>query len=172
MELVTRCRAGDRAAQRELYEACMPRIYRLVTKLIGAQDASDVTQDVFLRAFCRLGQFHGDSKFETWLYRLAVNEALQFLRQQKRRRSVPLEVEPAANRDQAKISLEIRELLDLAFSKLDPELLAIFLLREQEGMSYEEIASTLEIPSGTVGSRLNRARNQLQAILRKLGWKP
>ncbi len=170
--LVARCQSGNPTAQRELYEACMPRVYRLATRLVGPQDAADVTQTIFLQAFSRLDQFQGAARFETWLYRLAVNEALQFLRRQKRHRSVPLETEPSANRDRSCLALEARELLDLAFAQIDPDLRAIFLLRESEQMSYEEIAETLEIPAGTVGSRLNRARKQLQSVLSRLGWAP
>ncbi|HHK40848.1 MAG TPA: RNA polymerase sigma factor [Planctomycetaceae bacterium] len=171
-ELVDRCREGDPLAQRQLYEACLPRIYRLAVQLVGAQDAADVTQNVFLQAFRRLDQFQGASKFETWLYRLAVNESLQFLRRRQRRRWLPLASEPEADRDRSRSALEARELLDQALSEIDPELRAIFLLREWEQMSYEEIAESLDIPAGTVGSRLNRARKQLQSVLTRLGWRP
>ncbi len=171
-ELVDRCREGDPSAQRQLYEACLPRIYRLAVQLVGAQDAADVTQTVFLQAFRRLDQFQGASKFETWLYRLAVNESLQFLRRRQRRRWLPLASEPEAERDRSRSALEARELLDMALSEIDPELRAIFLLREWEQMSYEEIAESLDIPAGTVGSRLNRARKQLQSVLTRLGWRP
>lgn len=171
-ELVRKCQAGDDAARQMLYEACMPRVYRLAIRLVGPQDAADVTQTVFLQAFSRLDQFQGAARFETWLYRLAVNEALQFLRRQKRHRSVPLETEPSAKSDRSRPALEARELLDLAFAQIDPDLRAIFLLRESEQMSYEEIAETLEIPAGTVGSRLNRARKQLESVLSRLGWAP
>ncbi len=171
-ELVERCREGDPSAQRQLYEVCLPRIYRLAVQLVGAQDAADVTQTVFLQAFRRLDQFQGASKFETWLYRLAVNESLQFLRRRQRRRWLPLASEPEADRDRSRSALEARELLDMALSEIDPELRAIFLLREWEQMSYEEIAESLDIPAGTVGSRLNRARKQLQSVLTRLGWRP
>lgn len=170
--LLARCREGDREAQRTLYETCFPRVYRVIERMVGSQDAADVTQDAFIKALTRLDQFHGESKFETWLYRLAVNEALQFLRRQKRRPLSTLEMEPVSRRPAATSRLEDRELLDRALATLEPELRAALLLREVGGMSYEEIADALGIPSGTVGSRLNRARRYMQSALEELGWKP
>lgn len=82
--LIAGCRAGDRDAQRALYERCLPLVHRLAVRMVGMQEAPDVTQQTFLRAFTRLDQYDGHAKFETWLYRLAVNEALQFLRKRKR----------------------------------------------------------------------------------------
>lgn len=71
-QLVAGCRAGDRDSQRRLYDKCSPRVYRLAMRMVGVQDAADVTQQTFLRAFCHLDQYDGNARFETWLYRLAV----------------------------------------------------------------------------------------------------
>jgi DNA-directed RNA polymerase specialized sigma24 family protein len=89
-QIVAACQCGDRAAQRELYEHCNPRVFRLAVRMVGAQEASDLTQQVFLRVYHSIHQFTGRSGFETWLYRLAVNECLQFLRHAKRNVSTTL----------------------------------------------------------------------------------
>ena len=86
---------GDRRALHDIYEATSDRVYRLMVRMVGIQDADDLTQQVYVRAFSKLSQFSGDSKFETWLYRLATNEALQHLRREKHRRTKELIVEPA-----------------------------------------------------------------------------
>ena len=83
--LVDACLAGDRCAMQQLYEQCSDHVYGLMVRMVGRQDADDLTQHVFLTMFRKLDQFNGQSKLETWLYRLATNEALQHLRRSKRR---------------------------------------------------------------------------------------
>lgn len=169
---VAGCRIGDRDSQRRLYEACLPMVYRLAVRMVGTQDAADVAQQTFLQAFSRLDQFDGQSRFETWLYRLAVNESLQFLRKRRRWNQPSLDYDPAdasPGRDRA---TEEKEILEQALARLDPELRSIFLLRESECLTYRDIALALDIPEGTVGSRLNRARRELQEHLISLGWTP
>lgn len=137
------------------------------------QEAPDVTQQTFLRAFTRLDQYDGHAKFETWLYRLAVNEALQFLRKRKRWNQTTLDdnnYEPADESQPLGAATDQREILEQALSRLDPELRSVFLLKESEGLSYRDIAEATGIPEGTVGSRLNRARAELQEHLKSLGW--
>ena len=170
--LVAGCRAGDRDSQRQLYDACSPRVYRLAVRMVGVQDAADVTQQTFLRAFSRLNQYDGNARFETWLYRLAVNESLQHLRRRRRwDQPSSLDYDPADTSRRCE-NTEQRELLDQALARLEPQLRSIFLLRESEELTYREIAEALEIPAGTVGSRLNRARRALQEHLTALGWTP
>jgi len=82
--LVWASQQGDRHAQRELYERCQNSVFRLVVRMVGVQAAPDVAQDIFLQTFRSLRQFSGRSRFETWLYRLATNECLQFLRRARR----------------------------------------------------------------------------------------
>lgn len=156
---------GDRRALRDIYEATSDRVYRLMVRIVSVQDADDLTQQVFVKAFSKLSQFSGDAKFETWLYRLATNEALQHLRREKRRRTSELVVEPTTqpenNIEQDERACQLRQ----ALNALDPELRAIFTLKEESGLSYQEIAETLDIPEGTVGSRLNRARRELRKLI-------
>jgi RNA polymerase sigma-70 factor (ECF subfamily) len=127
---------------------------------------------VFLQVFRKIDQFAGDSKFETWLYRLATNEALQHLRKRHRWDFQNLASEPVSHHRPESERGEHKELLDQALLKVEPELRAIFVLREVEGLAYREIAEAVQIPEGTVGSRLNRARRELQQHLTDLGWEP
>lgn len=164
-EMIDACRRGDRHAQRQLYLRHCQAVYRLVFRIVGSQDAEDVTQQVFLRLFQSIGTFAGQSRFSTWLYRLAVNEALQFLRRQRSRPKLPLLSEPVDNAPSRSSRIDDREMLEHALSTLDPQLRAIFLLREVEELSYYDIALALDIAEGTVASRLNRARRLLRESL-------
>lgn len=168
--LVALCVAGDSAAMQAIYEQCNSRVYGLMVRMVGRQDADDLTQQVFLQMFRKLGQFSGQSKLETWLYRIATNEALQHLRKQKKQTTAPYVLEPVAVDDDRLIRNEESQLIQAALERLEPELRAIFLLKEQQGLSYYDIAESLGIPEGTVGSRLNRARKELRQELTKLGF--
>ncbi|RMF41388.1 MAG: RNA polymerase sigma factor [Planctomycetota bacterium] len=172
VEIVSTAQRGDREAQRQLYVEYHQQVHRLMVRMVGVQEADDLTQQVFLQVFRKLGQFTGQSRFGTWLYRVAINESLQHLRRSGRRQTRTLAEDPADGRSHARDKLEQRELLDRALERLDPELRLIFLLRESEGWGYREIARTMKIPEGTVGSRLNRARRELRRYLEELGWEP
>ncbi len=149
---------------------CADRVYRHMVRMVGVQHAADVTQQVFLRVFEKINTFRGLARFETWLFRLAANEAYQYLRREKRWKHRPLELEPADQRSSHTDSEESKQLLEDAIGQLDVELRSIFLLREVEGLSYQEIAEVLKVPEGTVASRLNRARRELRTLLSDLGW--
>lgn len=168
--IIERCKSGDRSAMRHVYEHCSQGVYILMVRMVGRQDADDLTQQVFLQMFRKLDQFKGQSKLETWLHRLAVNEALQNLRKRKRQNASQLTFDPLASDSDQIIRQEESHLLDEAISKLEPELRAVLTLKEQQGLSYREIADAVGIPEGTVGSRLNRARRELREALTKLGW--
>jgi len=170
--LLAGCLSGERGAQRRLYELSHRQVYRLMVRMVGLQDAADVTQQVFMHVFRKIDQFAGRSKFETWLYRLAANEALQHLRKGQRWKFQTLSHDPVSHRTPEGESDEHKELLDHALARIEPELRSIFVLREIEGMSYHQIAETIEIPEGTVASRLNRARRELRQHLADLGWEP
>ena len=169
-EVVQGCQRGERSSQQLFYQLCHPAIYRLMVRIVGRQEAADVTQQVFIQAFRKMGQFAGQSRVETWLHRLAMNEALQYLRRLRRRREASLEVEPADRSRSRSSNLEDQELLDQALSRLEPELRTLFLKRELEHMSYDQLAATLDLAPGTVASRLNRARRLLREYLVDLGW--
>lgn len=170
MELVDACIAGDRQAKAQLYQRCSDKVYALMVRIVGRQDADDLTQHVFLKTFQKLQQFNRQSKLETWLHRLATNEALQHLRRRQRRSTAPLFDEPTAVGVDRIVVREEYQLLEEAMSQLEPELRVVLVLKEVERLSYQEIAASLGIPEGTVGSRLTRARKELRTELAKLGW--
>ncbi len=169
---VEACQKGDPTAQRCLYEASNQNVYRLMVRMVGLQDAADLTQQVFLQVFRKIEQFSGQAHLGTWLYRVAVNEALQHLRRSKRLRLQVLEYEPMDDSSGRDKQIADEELLERALHGLEPDLRCAFLLREVEGLSYRQIADALQIPEGTVGSRLNRARRELKQHLLELGWEP
>jgi RNA polymerase sigma-70 factor (ECF subfamily) len=171
-EVLRAARSGDRQGQRRLYDACRARVHRLAYRMIGPDDASDVSQQAFLQVFRNISQFAGQSRFETWLFRIVLNECLQFRRRRTRRPSCSLCVDVVDDEPGQERSADASDLLEMALSRLDPDLRSIFLLREVERLGYEAIGEALEIPAGTVASRLNRARRELQGILIALGWEP
>lgn len=171
-DLVAACRNGDREAQHLLYDCCHERVYRLAVRLVGLGDASDVLQQVFLQVLLRLRQFQGHSRFETWLFRVTVNESLQHLRMKKRRRWVSVESDFMDGQPNHEDAHNHKELMACALERLEPELRSLFLLREVEKQSYAEISESLGIPEGTVASRLSRARLLLKQYLVELGWEP
>lgn len=171
-DLVATSRRGCREAQQRLYECCHQRVYRLLVRMVGRNDADDLLQQVFLQVFRTLSQFSGQSRFETWLYRVSVNESLQHLRKQRRRRWVSLEGDFMDRQPDQERDFDHKELMEHALARLEPELRSLFLLREVEKQSYAEIAAALQIPEGTVASRLSRARQLLKQYLVELGWEP
>lgn len=169
-ELIIACQNGDRAAQRQLFEATSERVHRLAVRMVGEQEAADVVQQAYLQVFRKIEQFTGRSALATWVYRIAVNEALQHIRRRGRRTATALEFEPVDDAPNQANKADLRDALDTALADIDPELKAVFLLKEVEELPYSEIARVLDIPEGTVGSRLNRARRELQSRLRACGW--
>ena len=167
---VIRARDGDPEAFARLYDAHAPRIHALCLRLTGdGERASGLLQDVFVRAWQRLGSFRGDSAFGTWLHRLAVNVVFESARgEQRRHRRVISESTLAAAlpdlptlRDQPELRLD----LDQAIAALQPTLREVFVLHDVEGFRHEEIATTLGIPVATSRSHLFRARRLLREAL-------
>lgn len=169
-DLVAACQEGSRDAQQQLYEGCHQRVYRLLVRIVGRREAADVMQQVFLQVFRALDQFDGQSRFETWLYRVTMNEAFQYLRKQRRCRLTSLVSDVMDNEPNQERHLDYKDLLERALARLDPDLRALFLLREVEKLSYADIAEAMQVPEGTVASRLNRARQLLKQHLLELGW--
>lgn len=168
--LVDACRRGDRVAQHALYQRFVNRVHFVASRMVGRSEADDVTQNVFLQVFRCLKQYRQESRFETWLYRLTVNEALQYRR---RNRRWPL---PTLNEDLTTVTADgsngddERELLERALTEIPEDLRVLFVLREVEGLCYRDLAEVLRIPEGTVASKLNRARQELRQKLIALGW--
>ncbi len=161
--MVEGCRRHDRSAQRQLYDLTSEKIYRLMLRMTrNTDDAFDLTQDAFVRVFTQIDQFDGRSSVGTWVYRIAVNQALQFLRRARTGREkldVVRQTASASIDDQRHITqIDVRG----ALATLDPDEQAILLLRYREGHSYQKIADVLGCAEGTVASRLNRARQKLK----------
>lgn len=166
--LIRRARGGDREAFGLLVSRHQASVYRVVRGILaGGADCEDVTQEVFLKAYGSLGKFRGDSGFFTWLYRIAVNEALRARRWRPwgTTDAIPeAEAPPREEPDEDGPSLATLERL---LRKLPDEFRSIVVLRDIEGMAYKDIAETLDLPMGTVESRLFRAREELRALWRK-----
>ena len=140
----------------------------------SAEDAREVTQDAFLAAWRGLPAFRGDSRFSSWLYRLTTNAAIDFLRREKHHLgNLPLEEAPERTDPQQPELLaeqrEQQEALQRALDQLSPEHRQVLLLRVVQQLSYDEIAQALSLESGTVKSRISRARRQLREILLRQG---
>ena len=148
-DIVARCQQDDSCAQKQLFETFGVNVYRLVHRIVGHNDADDLTQEIFLQVFRKIGSFKGKAKFSTWLYRLATNACLMHLRSVKRRKEVEEICEPPEISDGDR-AFDAQELLDVALSKLEPDLRAIFVLREIEQQNYDQLAVTLNISPGTV----------------------
>ena len=173
--LVERSQAGDMAAFEELVRRHQDGAYAIAYRLLGhREDAQDVAQEAFARAYFRLAEFRGSAQFRTWLYRILVNLSTDFLR--RRKPDIP-EKEATlylvSSRENPEEDLERKELgegLDRAIGALPPDLRAVIILREQEELSYAEIAQMIRRPVGTVMSRLFHARRRLQDSL-ALYWR-
>lgn len=160
---------GDGKAFSELVARYQDRIYRFLVRLTRSQDdALDLTQDTFLRAYQNIGRWRPEALFRTWLFRIARNIAFDRLRRDKRVEFIELEddaelPDTAAEPDAVLETAQRYRLLESALERLPPDHREILLLREIEEMSYDEIALVLELNPGTVKSRLARARTALLA---------
>ena len=167
-DLIERCRAGEREAQRQLFEQTSGRIYRLLLRMTGnPDDASDLTQETYVKGLQRLEQFDGRSAITSWFYRIAMNEALQFRRRQSVG-TVKLHALASTRPTEAHgPATDLRLDLEVALAELPSDDRALLLLRYQEELDYRGIADVFECAEGTVASRLSRARDRLREILRK-----
>jgi len=181
-ELVSRVQHGDKAAFDFLVIKYQHRIIQLVNRYVkDPSEAQDVAQEAFIKAYRALGDFRGDAAFYTWLYRIAINTAKNYLISRTRRHSDYQldiqEVEAMGNASQLQgmdtpeqllLNQEIMTTLNLAIENLPEEMRVAFNLRELEGLSYEEIAQTMNCPIGTIRSRLFRAREAIDKQLTPL----
>lgn len=174
---------GDINAYELLVKEYEKNVYNLALRMVGnSEDAADMSQEAFIKAYNSLTSFRGDSKFSVWLYRIVSNVCLDYLRSRGRRQTVSLS---AGNDDGEDVEIDIADetqsperLLDRRLTRdavrrglaaLPPEHRQILLLREIQGLSYDEIADALGIEAGTVKSRIFRARKKLCAFLIKDG---
>ena len=164
-----------------IYRIHSDAVYRVCLRVLGsASEAEDATQEVFLRVFEKASTFSGRSQFSTWLHRVAVNHCLNAIQKRERNRTLPLVAAagedglPSSEREPLEIvaAAEERELLDVLLDQLRPDHRAVLVLREIEGLSYREIADVVQIPIGTVMSRLSRARECLKSFVCKENGDP
>ena len=177
--VIRRVLDGDGNAFEALVAAYEKNVYNLALRMTGnAQDAEDMAQEAFVKAYTSLPGFRGDSKFSVWLYRIVSNVCLDFLRRQNRRPASSLSQE---DEDGEETQMDIpdesqspeqllehsltQEAVQRGLQSLSEEQRQILLLREIQGLSYEEIAETLDLEAGTVKSRIFRARKKLCAFL-------
>lgn len=174
-------RQGDENAFESLVHRYEKRVFALSLRMCrNPEDAREAAQEAFLSAWQGLSSFRGDSGFSTWLYRLAYNACIDLIRREKRQHTAPLSFEDYAEhslnlpdpQDRPAEALEKKELrrtVEKGIRSLSPEYRTVLILRELQQLSYQEIADTLELDLGTVKSRINRGRKQLQKFLRESG---
>ena len=183
-ELVQRARAGDEDAFAALVEANQKRIYHLTLRMTGnPDDALELSQEAFLNAWRGLKKFQGESSFSTWLYRLASNACIDFLRREKRRAGLSMTVSLDDEEEARQAELpderyapegelersEARRAVAEGLEKLTAEHRQVLVMRELNGLSYAEIGAVLGLEEGTVKSRIARARNALRKVLTEQG---
>ena len=181
-ELLQRARRHDLAASDELARRYHGRIYNLLYHMTAnREDAEDLTQDVFVKAFAALHRFRGGSSFYTWLYRIALNHGINFLKKRGRRETMSLDaLDLAIERDPFYVELrarespvreatlgELQEKLNAALQQLSDKHRTVVVLHDIQGLPHEEIARMINTSEGTVRSRLFYARRQLQRMLRE-----
>lgn len=178
--LIRRAQSGDEGAFEQLLLAHQKGVYNLCLRMAGnPDDALDLSQEAFIRAWRALGQYQFDAAFSTWLFRLTSNVCIDFLRRQKRQQHMSLTVtdddepgeeftlpDPAPGPEEQAVHNERRQAVARAMAALPEDYRAVMQLRAVEELSYEQIAEILDIKVGTVKSRLARARTQLRKILK------
>ncbi len=180
--LVARTKKGDRAAYRELVERYQKRVYGILYGMLHSrEDAMELSQDVFIKVYQRIGEFEEKSSFYTWVYRIAVNLAIDFRRREWKKTHTEYDdtvsdegvddgvfQRDRRNPEQLHQDRELGGAIEAALADLPEEQRAVMVLREVEGLSYEQMAETLGVPIGTIMSRLFYARKKLQTALKDL----
>lgn len=180
--IVARINAGETGQFALIYQRYRARTFALAYGMTGHRDqAEDLAQEIFLRAYQRLPTFKGQAKFATWFYRLALNHCLNYCRHERSRKrpltngepNLPklIEVRTANETHDTVLRREIQQQIRMALLSLKPEMRLLLIMKDIEDLSYEEIAERLDCSTGTVGSRLNRARKLLARKLEGLKGK-
>ena len=170
--LIQQIQQGDRKAFEQLLDAFEARVYRLALRFTSdVSDAEDLTQEIFLAVYRSIGGFQGHSTLGTWIYRVAMNHCLDYRRKRKLD-TLPLDEEltlatqnwrddPAASADRQELSARV----EAAINRLSPVHRDVIILHELQGLTYQEVANTLDVPVGTVKSRLSNAFRRLRDLL-------
>jgi RNA polymerase sigma-70 factor (ECF subfamily) len=177
--LIAECLKGDPAAFGQLVRRYQDRLFNTMFRLVdNAEDAQDVVQEAFLSAYQSLDSFKGHSEFFTWLYRIAYNTAISLKRKQRVTLSLsaggagegnhePLDESDLTRPGQGLERAEEERRIQAALNRLSPEHRMVLILKDMEGQKYEAMAEILQVPIGTIRSRLHRARSELRAILQQ-----
>ena len=179
--IVERVIGGDVDSFGMLVERYQDRIYSTVLNYVGnPDDAVDITQEAFVKAYAKLLSFSSTSSFYTWVYRIAINTAIDFIRKRKSKPTEsldddrfaemgfePASEDPSADPERVLVQHEERRALRAAIGSLSEKLRSVIVLHDVEGLSQEEVAEILHVPVGTVKSRVSRARDELRYLLRK-----
>ncbi len=166
--LAARCQAGAPEAFEELYRAHAPRLFGLACRMVGRTEAEDLLQDIFLTAHRKLGLYKGESSLGTWLFRLATNQCLDYLRSRGARLAQLTETfdeEPVSAATGTMRSVVDRVDLERALATLPAGCRTVFVLHDVEGLEHREIGELLGISDGTSKSQLHKARLRLRAML-------
>jgi RNA polymerase sigma-70 factor, ECF subfamily len=184
-ELVQRVQGGDEAAFKELFLRYHRRAYAVAFGVVKSRhDAMDIVQDAFIKVHRHIGSFQGSSSFYTWLYRIVMNLAIDHVRRGRQQKDLDYDDKVArdvtdvagdgtmlpkildGNPRKSVVRKELREKIQWALDQLPDYHRAVILMREDEGLSYEEMAKALKVPKGTIMSRLFHARRKMQDLLR------
>jgi len=182
-ELVQECKRGNMSAFEKILDKYEGKIYNMAYRMLGdVQDAEDAAQEAFMKAYASLDGFRGESSFSTWLYRIAKNVCLDEIRRRQRKPVYHLD-EPvktptgemqrqlpddAPSPDEVVVEYEKRTAVEEALKKLTPHHRTAIILRDIQGLSYNEMADILDVKLGTVKSRLYRARSSMRDVLREM----
>lgn len=179
-ELVDRAKFGDIEAFEQLIIGCQKKVFNIAYRMLGNyDDANELAQEVFLKAFRSIKSFKGDSLFSTWIYKVTTNACLDEIRKRKNKTVVSLDEKIECNDQEVKRQIpdnaptpdmefeanELKRVLNRAIEQLPDDYKSVVVLRDIQGFSYEEIARIIDCPSGTVKSRINRGRQVLKKIL-------
>ncbi len=178
--LLERAKSGDIAAFEQLIESYQKKIFNIALRMLGNyDDAGDLTQEVLIRIYKSIKSFKEQSSFSTWIYRITTNVCLDEIRKRKNRKVISLDEEIKLDDGDMKRQIEsdepspeetaetedLKKIVNEAIANLNEEHRIVIILRDIQGLSYEEIAEALNCPEGTVKSRINRARQALKNIL-------
>ncbi|MFZ5989212.1 MAG: RNA polymerase sigma factor [Bacillota bacterium] len=181
-ELVEKARSGDVEAFEQLIQACQKKVFNIALRMLGNyDDASELAQEVFLKAYKSIKKFKGDSLFSTWIYKVTTNVCLDEIRKRKNKKVVSLDEDieydgseikrqikdESPGPEAAAESNEIKNVVNESIGVLPDDYKTVIVLRDIQGFSYDEISQIIKCPEGTVKSRINRARQALKKILKE-----
>jgi RNA polymerase sigma-70 factor (ECF subfamily) len=179
-DLVERAKSGDIEAFEQLIVGCQKKVFNIAYRMIGNyDDANELAQEVFLKAFRSIKKFKGDSLFSTWIYKVTTNVCLDEIRTRKKKVVISLDQEIEFNDREIKRQIpdnaptpdmeaetnELKQIVNESIAQLNENYRSVIILRDIQGLSYGEISKVVNCPEGTVKSRINRARQALKKIL-------